>query len=186
MSLRRGFKAEANRTAREVRLELGLPEYAPLNPFNLADNLGVNLLKLSDFVSVLPNEANHLMQDGRNEFSAVTLCNVTPRIIIYNDAHSLGRQAANIAHELAHLLLLHSPHRLTSDSGGRHFDQELEDEANWMGPALLVSDEAAIHVIRNGWSLSDAAEMYGVSAELMRMRLSVTGARNRVQRGRKK
>ena len=112
----------------------------------------------------------------------MTLCGVSPKAIIYNDAQSSGRTAADIVHELAHLLLLHPPHRLSDATGRRHFDAELEAEANWLGPAILVSEEAALAIVNGGLRLSDAATAYGVSQELMQMRLNVTGAWKRARR----
>ena len=181
--MRRGFKTEANRTSRELRVELGLHPTAPLCPFRLAGHLGITLLKLSDFAAEHPDAVAYLLSDaGARDFSAVTLCITKPCAIIYNDAHSPGRIAADIAHELAHSLLMHEPHRLVDSAGRRHFDSELEDEANWFGPALLVSDEAAVFIASRGWTLAEAATRYGVSEPLMRMRLNTTGAHKRVSR----
>lgn len=182
MALRRGFKTEANATSRELRAELALESTAPICPFRLADHLDVELIKLSTFLADHPKAASYLLGEGKSEFFAATLCGVTPRRVIYNDAHSPARTAADIAHELAHMLLLHPAHRLTNETGGRHFDKELEDEANWLGPAILVSEEAAISIVRRGWPPGQAATHFGVSEELMRMRLGVTGAYNRVRR----
>lgn len=182
MALRRGFKTEANVTSRELRSELGLDSAAPICPFQLASHMDVEVIKLSTFLADHPEAASYLLGDGKGEFFAVTLCGLRPRCIIYNDAHPPVRTAADIAHELAHMLLLHPAHRLSNETGGRHFDKELEDEANWLGPAILVSEEAAINVARQGWTLNRAATHYGVSEVLMRMRLGVTGAYNRVRR----
>lgn len=183
MTLRRGFKTEANITSRELRRELDLEPAAPICPFSLCAHLGVTLLKLSNFVATHPEAANYLLGDlGRDEFFAMTLCGVSPKAIIYNDAQSPERTAADIAHELAHLLLLHPPHRLSNATGRRHFDAELEAEANWLGPAILVSEEAALAIVNRGLSLSEAARDYGVSHVLMQMRLNVTGAWKRVRR----
>lgn len=182
MTLRHGFKTEANVTSRELRVEMGLDLVAPVCPFKLAAHLNVELIKLSTFLSAHREEVAYLLGEGKNEFFAVTLCGLNPRRVIYNDAHSSARTAADIVHELAHMLLLHPAHRLTNETGGRHYDKELEDEANWLGPAILVSEEAAISVVRQGWSVRQAAAHYGVSEPLMRMRLGVTGAHNRVRR----
>jgi hypothetical protein len=183
MKLRRGFKSESNFTSRELRIELDLHPAAPICAFALSDHLGVNLLKLSDFTGRHPSATQYLLNGaGRDEFFAMTLCEVTPSAIIYNDAQSPGRTAADIAHELAHLLLMHPPHRLVDATGRRHFDPELEAEANWLGPAILVSEEAALSIVNQRLGVAEAARMYGVSDELMQMRLNVTGAWKRARR----
>lgn len=183
MAFRRGFKTEANTTSREIRAELGLAADAPLCPFATAQHLEVSVIKLSAFKAKHPNAVNYLISAaGQSEFSAITVCIRTQRVIIYNDGHSPARCAANIMHELSHLLLMHPPHPLCGENGKRHFDASLEGEASWLGPALLVSDEAAVAVAKRGIALRSAADEYGVSTQLMQMRLNVTGAHRRVSR----
>jgi Zn-dependent peptidase ImmA (M78 family) len=104
------------------------------------------------------------------------------RFIIHNDSHDPKRQAANIAHELAHGLLLHPPKPAFDSNGSRHYNKELEDEANWLGPALLVSDEAALLIATRKTPISVASDQYKVSEDLVRMRLNVSGALIRVAR----
>ncbi len=58
----------------------------------------------------------------------------------------------------------------------------MEDEANWLSGALLVSEEAALSVIRRGWSLAVASAHYGVTQSMMKFRINVTGAIKRVGR----
>lgn len=183
MALRRGFKAEANTTSREIRAELGLAADASLCPFQTAEHLEVPVVPLSSYSVQHPDAVRHLTSSaGQGEFSALTVCVGTLRVIVYNDKHSPARCAANIMHELSHLLLMHPPHPLCGKNGKRHFDANLEDEANWLGPAMLVSDEAAVAVVKRGMSLRGAATEYGVSTQLMQMRLNVTGAQRRVSK----
>lgn len=183
MALRRGFKTEANTYAREVRTELGLASDAPLCPFMTADHLTVPIRKLSSFAAQLPEQTACLSRRGsRAGFSAMTACFERERVIIYNDYLPPTRSHADIMHEISHLMLLHPPHRLRSDTGGRHYDSELEDEANWLGPALLVSEEAALAIAQRGMTINQAAKIYKVSPGLMQMRLNVTAAMRRVAR----
>lgn len=177
MALQRGFKTEANTTSREIRQELGLAADAPLCPYRTAEHLEVTVLKLSEFISINPQSVAYLLsKKGKDEFSAITICVGERRVIVYNDGHSPGRCAANIMHEISHMLLMHPPHPLCAENGKRHFDASLEDEANWLGPALLVSEDAAVSIVRRRIPLKAAANEYGVSTQLMQMRLNVTGA----------
>ena len=105
-------------------------------------------------------------------------------LIIYNDTHAQKRQAADIAHELAHGFLMHPPKPPINANGSRHYDDALEDETNWLGLALLVSEEAAIHIAVQGMEINLASDRYGASPQLVRMRLNVTGATIRVARRR--
>lgn len=186
MALRRGFKAEANWYARDCRRNLGLAPHAPLCPWQLAAHLGFPLVPLTAYEADLPRKAVAYFRSatGQKAFSAITLFSGSARLIIYNDAHSRKRQAADIMHELAHGLLLHPPKPPFNALGSRHYDRDREDEANWLGPALLVSDEAALAIVEAGLSVVEASDQYGASTDLVRMRLNVSGAALRVARRR--
>jgi Zn-dependent peptidase ImmA (M78 family) len=182
MALRRGFKSEANDIAREVRQELGLALGDPLDPWQLAQHLAIPVTPLSALASSAAAAVRHFQVVDSSRFSAVTVFVGTERCIVYNDAHSVGRQASDLGHELAHGLLLH-PAVPALDAGGcRNWDRTLEEEANWLAGALLVSEEAAVALARARVPLAVAADRYGVSERLMDWRLNVTGARIRAQR----
>ncbi|WP_291846576.1 ImmA/IrrE family metallo-endopeptidase [Bradyrhizobium sp.] len=184
MALRRGFKAEANWWARSVREELGIAPHLPICPWKLAELLGFPVVALSEYEKIDPAVGYLASTNGRGEFSAITLFSGTARLIIHNDSHALKRQAANIAHELAHGVLFHPPKPPFDVQGTRHYDPVIEEEANWLGPALLVSEEAANHIARMELTPAKASDVYKVSEQLMLMRLNVTGALIRASRRR--
>ena len=103
-------------------------------------------------------------------------------IIVHNDSHDPRRQRGNLAHELAHLLLGHPFTYPIDPSGCRNVDRDIEDDASWLGPTILVSNEAALHIVRQGFDEDTACEMYGVSLPLLRMRINGSGARIRHRR----
>lgn len=183
MAIRRGFKTEAHWYSRSFRKELGLEADSPLCPFKLANHLDLPVTPLSEFRGFEPHVVAYLMsRRGADYFSAVTIFPDGRRAIIHNDAHDSVRQNANLAHEIAHAVLQHPPMEPFTEAGIRNINKDFEDEASWMGPALLVSEEAALSVARRGISLGQAASEYGVSTKLMRMRLGVTGALVRASR----
>ena len=181
MGLRRGFKTEANSHAVALRRELQLDVHAPLCPWQLAEYLDVPVIPLSDLRSFEPQAVRYLAGRGREFFSAVTVFvgrHGRKRIILHNDAHARSRQAANLAHELAHAILCHPP------TAPFVIDKVAEEEAKWLGPTLLVPDQAALHIVEAGMVVGVATSLYGVSGPLMQMRLNVSGARVRAQRRR--
>lgn len=182
--MRRGFKTEANDIAREVRKELRLRLADPLDAFKLAEHLAIPVLPLSEFRQACPSAVRHFSIVETGAFSGLTVFRGPRRLIVYNDAHAPQRRASNVAHELAHALLMHPPTAALDHRGCRHWDGDMEEEANWLAGALLISDEAAISVVRRGLTLEGASATYGVSRPMMQFRLNVTGARKRVQRGR--
>ena len=66
--------------------------------------------------------------------------------------------------------------------GCRQFNRTHEEEANWLGPALLISEEAALYIVEQRLAVDLAISTYGVSRDVITMRIGVTGAQRRLQR----
>jgi Zn-dependent peptidase ImmA (M78 family) len=183
MAYRRGFKSEAEALAREIRAELGLGPLDPLDPFLLADHLEIPVVPLSDIertnAGVCP-----LLTTEQGAFSAVTVFRGNRRLIVHNDAHHPARQNSNIAHELAHGLLLHPPTAALDNKGCREWNEDIEDEAAWLAGALLITEDAALAIVRQRHTLPMAADFYKVSVPMVQYRINCTGARRRVERAR--
>ncbi len=129
MSLRRGFKAEAERIATEVRAELSLNATSRLDPHLLAKHLGIPVLKIKDCLRVVGNGGclKHLIHADPDCFSAITVFVGTHRYIVHNEGHALTRQANDIVHEIAHCLLRDaglSPQRTRGVPGKGNRDAE--------------------------------------------------------------
>jgi Zn-dependent peptidase ImmA (M78 family) len=181
MKLRWGFKSEANTIARDIRRELGLSAADPLDPWRLAAHLHIPVVNLSSMRAEAEDAVLHFTRKDPEAFSAVTVFRGYKRIIVVNDSHSRGRRASNIAHELAHSLLWHEPSPAFRGDGVREWNAEQEEEAQWLAGALLISEEAAFSIVRRCLSLADAAKLYGMSIDMVRGRINVTGARKRAE-----
>lgn len=178
-----GFvKSHVNMIALETRAELGLGKLDPLDPLSLAEFLDIPVVRLSSMQSHEPAGTHHFLHDDPQAFSAVTVFSGPKRLVVHNDAHDPGRQASNIAHELSHGLLQHAPTPALDAKGCRDWDQVVEDEAQWMAGALLITEEAAVWSIRRGLDLPQIAQRFGVSVDMARWRINMTGARKRVVR----
>jgi hypothetical protein len=118
-----------------------------------------------------------LMERDPSGFLAVTIFEGLRKTIWHTDAHARAPQRSNIAHELAHALLFHAPGSDADPLRARPWDRTAEDEAQWLGGAQLVSDEAAFALAYAGTDQVDAARQYGVSTEMLTFRLNVTRAR---------
>jgi hypothetical protein len=179
IKLRHGFKSEANRLAVTLRSELHLVAHAPLCPWKLAEYLSIRIRTLSDVEEFEPEGVQHLLGSGQEIFSAVTIFGGShgcKRLVVHNDAHARPRQAANIAHELAHAILCHPPTPPFIP------DEVAEAEAKCLGPTLLVPNEAAMFIMKQGMTEQAAQSMYGVSRALLQMRINTSGARIRMKR----
>jgi len=183
MSLRRGFKASANRLSVRLRRGQGLPAHAPIDLAIVAARLQIDIVPLSSFAAEFPKAVRQLAHIDTGAFSAATVpIDVSKRIIVHNDTHDCRRQRNNISHEIAHVLLGH-PFTLPIDASGcRNIDRDIEDEASWLGACILISDEAAMHIVRSAFNDERACAMYDVSLPLLRMRINASGAMIRVRR----
>jgi Zn-dependent peptidase ImmA (M78 family) len=156
LAFRRGFKAEANRIALRIRAQMGLDGFAPIDPAAVCAHFDIRLLELS---KVEPNSP-FLHPENNSAFSAVTVPCGLHTAIVHNDTHHPHRQRSNICHELAHCFLGHkSTPPLTSD-GDRTRDGAAEEEANFLAGALLLPNEAAVHLVGSGL-LPQAQCLYG-------------------------
>lgn len=181
--MRHGFKTYARQLALEVRAELGVKQTEALDPHRLAHHLEIPVIALSS-VGGCEEATAHFRDVEPETFSAVTVFHGPHRTVVHNDAHAPGRQHSNISHEIAHGLLGHAPTPALDDTGCRLWDQEVEDEASYLGAVTLVPDAVAMLVVRKGYSVADAAGHYGVSEQLMTWMINDCGARIRVSRER--
>lgn len=186
--LRRGFKAWCEGIALEKRNELGLHSIDPLPPSDLADLIGVKVWKPSDIPDVPSDCLRKLLHDDPDSWSAVTLRLPNVDLIIVNSAHSAARQASDLMHELAHILLGHTPTRVDVTEQGdlllRTHDQQQEEEANWLAGCLLLPRPCLVHLLRNGGISLEVARKFGVSMDMLTYRYRITGVEVQGRRSR--
>jgi hypothetical protein len=189
MTLDRGFKAWAERTATTIRAELDLAANSPLPPARLAEHLGVVLWTCADVPGITPDILEQLTVHDPWGWSAVTIAVQGRVIVVYNDRKSPGRQASDIAHELAHVILSHEPATVilseAVDLSMRTFDQKQEDEANCLAWALLLPRDALFHARRSRLPLERIAAAFGVTETLVQYRLRMTGIDVQLKRRRR-
>lgn len=176
MALRRGIKAEANRIALRIRDRMGLRPTDPLDPFEVCTHLDIPVIRLSEIDSCSP-----FLRGESSAFSAVTVPCGHETAIVHNDSHHPYRQRSNICHELAHCFLGHECTPPLTENGERVRDGGIEGEANFLAGSLLIPNEAALHIVRNGLAPS-AQRLYGVSQPMLTYRLRVSGAHTIYQR----
>jgi Zn-dependent peptidase ImmA (M78 family) len=154
MSPRRGFKAEAERIAIEIRGELSLTATCRLDPHLLAQHLEIPVLTIRQCLRVSEHASRIelLLNEENNSFSALTLFWGRRRIIVHNESHAPTRQANDIVHEVAHCLLEHPPAPVTDHHGCRYWNEAFENEADWLSGTLLVPRKGAVALARSGKS----------------------------------
>lgn len=175
----RGFKSWAERTALSLREDLGIRRSDQLPPDRLARYLGVLLLTPDDIPGLPPTARTQLLVNDPQGWSAVSAYVGEIGIVIYNPRHSAARQASDIMHELAHLILDHQPATLimsqTGDMAMRTYNEKQENEASWLAGCLLLPRDALLLCKRLKLSPKEGSRRYGVSEVLFAFRMRITG-----------
>lgn len=151
----------------------------------MAEIAGGPVFALNDLLSLDPSLKQHveLLIDGhRSDFSAITIFSGQRRCIVHYHQH-VPAAPAQQHRSRARSCAAHAPAPSSFVfRWGRIYKQELEEEAGWLGPVLLVPNEAARWALVAGLSTSEAADHFQVSAELMQFRLRMSGAQQIVSR----
>lgn len=184
--LERGFKSWSERISLELRKDLQLSDTAPLDARALADYLEVAIWNPRDLDALSSETLETLLIEDRDNWSAVTVSHNGSSAILCNPSHSGGRPASDIMHELSHLIIGHDPARMILSQDGslvlRSFDQRQEQEASWLAGCLLLPRPALMKCA--GANVEEACRKYGVSEQLLRYRLNVTGVKRQMQQRR--
>lgn len=181
----RGFKTWAERTALALRRELGLQAHDPMIPDQLAIYLGVRLITPDGVPGLASDVRDQLLVHDPDGWSAVSAYVAEIAIVIYNPKHSRGRQASDIMHEFAHLILNHQPATMIMSQDGdmamRTFNERQENEASWLAGCLLLPRDALLVCKRLKLSAKEASRRYGVSETLFSFRMRITGVERQWQ-----
>ena len=184
MALRRGFKSEAERIARRVRVDLGLNAADPVAPELIAELLGIEV-RAGD--ELLPRERFQELEDIQPDaFSACTLRPSLDRVVVvHNPLSPKTRQKSDVAHELAHMLLDHELSRVQrlGDITFLSCDPVQEEEAAWLSGCLLLPRALLLAEVSRGAGAEDIARKHGVSERMAQYRLDVTGVVRQNQAG---
>jgi IrrE N-terminal-like domain len=176
--VRRGFKAQAERSAAAARDALGVPPNAPIDPWAFAAHLGVRILEFAK-LGLSAQETSQLTIIDGDSWSAMTLQFDGAYAIVLNPAHAITRQRNDLMHELAHIELEHAPARVEVSETGllllSDYSDEQEQEADWLAAALLLPREGLVQLRSARHSTSEIANRYGVSEALCEWRLRMTG-----------
>ena len=187
MALRRGFKSEAERIAKQVQAELGLSISESVEPKLIAELLGIEV-RAGD--ELIPRERFEELGDIQPDaFSACTLRPSPDRtVVVHNPLSPKTRWKSDIAHELAHTLLDHELSRVQrlGDVTFLSCDPVQEEEAAWLSGCLLLPRALLLAEIQRGAGARDIARKHGVSERMAQYRLDVTGVERQNQASIKK
>ena len=188
MAFRRGFKSQCERRSVEIRRHLGLQPEGVLSADALAEHLGVTVWSVSDVEGLGSEERNILTDPNDDSWAAMTMRIGTDDLVIYKPVQSEGRRNNVIMHELAHIILGHELADACMLEDGSlvpgNFNQDQEDEADWLAGALLLPRPALLALRAERLSDADACSRYLVSREMLAWRFRMTGVDYQLSRRR--
>ena len=188
MPFRRGFKSQCERRSVEFRKQFGLAQDAALPANRLAEELDVRVWSVHDVRGVSANAIKVSVDEGDPSWSAFTMRIGPHHLIVYKPVSSLGRTNNVIMHELGHIILGHElATACIFDDGSLvpgNFDQEQENEADWLAGTLLLPRPALISIRRRRLGDQAACREYLVSQEMLKWRFRMTGVDHQLSRRR--
>ena len=180
---KRGFKTWCENASLDVRRRLNLKAVDPVDLKELALKLGAKIVYPENVPGFDRAALRTLTQSDPDSWSALTIKSGEQVVIVLNSTHSSARQMSDLAHELSHLLIGHESSAMSMSKDGlllTTFDRQQEDEAAWLAGCLLLPREACLHVGRRRIDARIIARQYGISQDMLKFRLQVTGANRQV------
>jgi len=179
--LKWGFKAKAERLAKQYREELKIHPCGVLCAFKLAEHLSIPIHPATKFLT-LENEIEWL--SNKSEWSALTMPNFEgTKLILHNPFHSNARQQSDLMHELAHIICEHKHEEVYYETplpfGMRNYNTEEEEEAKCLGSTLQLATPCLLWANKKGLNTKAIAEHFNASMEMVTYRMNMTGISKR-------
>lgn len=180
-TLKRGFKAGAEKTSLDFRNRLGLKEYDPLSATKLAEYLKINIIVPSNIPGMPEKLLDLLLGEGKDCWSGAIFIKNEQKYVILNPTHSPARQESTLMHEIAHDICGHELKELETAFQGcviplRNYDHKQEEEAECLGSCLQLSQKALFyHFHIRKRTASQIAQLFNASKQMVDYRLRISG-----------
>ena len=175
MALRRGFKAEAERLAKDIWSAMGLSPGESMDAEDLAKHVGCIVRSADTLVDAA--KLAELRQIQNDAFFACTFELPSGRYAIVFNPTFDTRKNSDVAHEVAHIVLGHRLSRLERlrDVAFLSCDKQQEEEAAWLSGCLLLPRFALIHDLKQRMTPNTISKKRVLSKEMVEYRVRVTG-----------
>lgn len=181
MTLPRGFKTTAERTAEELRSASGARSDRPLELTALAAHVGARVVAADDLVPIERLQEIERLQAFA--FSACTFDIDGVVVVVFNPLRKPDRRASDIAHELAHLILDHDLSEVQYLDGVpfRTCRPDQEEEATALAGTILLPRKLLLAAARDGLTYDDIARRHRVSTDMARYRWNITAVERQLR-----
>ena len=186
MALPRGFKADAERTAKRLRDAVGASPSKPLDLVAVAHEVGATVVPADELIDI--ERLREIESIQAFAFSACTFDINEKKVIVYNPLRTPERRASDIALELAHVILEHelSEIQFLNEVPFRTCKSDQEEQATALGGTVLLPRPLLLSAATKGISYSQLATKLGVTEDMARYRWNTTGVERQVSAARKR
>lgn len=172
----------------QFRKDLGLSDTDPLDAKKLAKLIDVTVWCANQINKVDIQDMTVLCDESDTSWSAFALRIGTKHLVVYKPVASQGRLNSVVMHELSHIILGHKLAKAGVLSDGSlapaNYDQEQENEADWLAGTLLLPRPALMKIKRMQLSDDQACEIFKVSRQMLTWRTRMTGINKQFRRTR--
>ena len=155
----------------------------------LANKLQVTVRSTNDVHGIDTKTLSILNDATDDSWSAFTLRVKTSNLVVFKPVSSSARVNSVIMHELSHIILGHQLAQACVYQDGSlapgNFDQDQENEADWLAGTLLLPRAALLSIRRNHLTDAAACKKYQVSQSMLNWRVRMTGVDYQVGRSKK-
>jgi hypothetical protein len=172
------FRRWCEAIATDQRCLLNLQAFDRLPAHVLGKRLGATILTPKELVNLEQQHIEVLL--ASDKWSAAVIC-PDPLQIVHNQRHALVRRESNLMHELGHILLKHSMSSFDSQTGLPTRSSQDENEATYLGSCLQIPCRGLLWAIQKELALSEIADHFGASKDMVRFRLNAVGIKQLTQ-----
>lgn len=168
-----GFTSKAETIAEAFRTQLEIHPCGQMCAFKLARYLGVSVCEATDY-----GISSELLLRLTGWSGLYLINQFGEKIIIHNTNHPLGRQQSTVMHELAHVVCEHplpTEVLLPELPFLRSYQPQHEQEAEYLGATMQMTRKGLVWAMRRNMSISEIAEYYQASHEMVNYRLKISG-----------
>lgn len=173
------------RIAIDVKAELGLGPYAPVDPFKVLEKVPARLVSRKALGEVSVETLNILTDEGAESWSAVGIGRSSAdgaELVLLNPTDHKHRRKVSLMEEIVHIVRDHPRTQLAFNGDGtwnRPYDEEAEDEAYNVGAACILPYRSLFNRVSDrSESARTIARDYSVSQDYVMYRIKRAGLYN--------
>lgn len=173
----REFLSRVEEHATALRRRAGVEPLSKLDPGSLVSEFNLVVPDMDELVALSPDDRDHLSAVDAKVWSGGGIPLSDGRLLILLNPHQTAERAAvTLMEEVVHEYLNHRPSQIVNLPNGvtkREYDPDIEWEAYSVAAAAMLPRLVVARAVWSQRSVDSLAAEYGVSTELVEMRMKL-------------